>query len=536
MAGLAHPALYEAMAVVIQHGLKDDSSAFTPGTPVWTRDNFAALRKHFIDQPDESSDRSFVQKVERQLAGAPRLAIQLMVELNYVYFLLPDSVSGAKKRETLTALRRLMQEPPAIPERLDTALDHGFINPGTFFMTRRDRQVTYLIEFGEAWKSLPRGRVDYLLSDPWAFKEFAFSVPVGSAYAMREGLLHLVFPDTFASIVSRDHKQLVAKRFGSLVTRPDDDVDRQLLQIQRGLAERHGETFTFYDPAIKPLWQKEGGAWDAFVRWAKRLYAEPQFVERERTYKLDLAGRLKAVREALLRGDEWRSALTKVFKDKRNNLTDWRLHDRYLEWMAAQESSGAGDGGDAGDAALRALWKPGDVGPRIDAFLAVLPKSVVSGPGSRLNLATFLLMASESPTEYPIYKPTPFRKAHDLTQTALPSTSGSPSETYLSAIDFSSIVSSRRAPRAVCSFGTDSMPKGWSGPSPAGRRRRPGVARRSRSSRTGARGARRTRKLSTISLRASTSTRPRGAPHRAGPPRRGSRRAPTRSHGTAARR
>jgi hypothetical protein len=47
MAKLANPALYEAMQVAIDGGFRRGKSAFTPGTPVWTPEVLASLRKHF---------------------------------------------------------------------------------------------------------------------------------------------------------------------------------------------------------------------------------------------------------------------------------------------------------------------------------------------------------------------------------------------------------------------------------------------------------------------------------------------------------
>jgi len=46
------PAVYEGMQVVIDHGLRQDGSALTPGVPVWTAENFATLRRHVIEQSD----------------------------------------------------------------------------------------------------------------------------------------------------------------------------------------------------------------------------------------------------------------------------------------------------------------------------------------------------------------------------------------------------------------------------------------------------------------------------------------------------
>jgi 5-methylcytosine-specific restriction enzyme B len=255
---------------------------------------------------------------------------------------------------------------------------------------------------------------------------------VGSAYAQREALLHLVFPETFTAITSRDHKQLIAQRFKSLVSTTSDDVDQQLIDIQAALAPQYGTAFSFYADDLKPIWMDGGKAWDEFVSWAKRFF-DDSFDSRERDDKLGLAALMAEARTALLGGRDWRPLVARAFEDPRNNLINWRTRDRFLTWVEAQRG---GDTDDAADTALRELWRTGDVGPRIEAFLGHLPTSVLSGMGARLSVATFLLAGSESPTDYPIYRPAPLAKARDLTQAPRPPDDASASSIYLSALAF----------------------------------------------------------------------------------------------------
>jgi DNA polymerase III delta prime subunit len=428
------PPVYEAMQIVIDNGLRRDGSVFTPDEAVWTADNFAALRRHFSEQPDLGTD-TYVQKLRRQLAGVTDPAIQLMAELHFVHLLVPLSISGAKKRGIIETILSFMQLPVSVPVPLAEALDHGFINPGIFFQTRRNHQLIYLIEFGEAWKALSTTDHAKLLADPWAFKQFAFGLPVHSAYTQRECLLHLVHTEAFEAMVSREHKQLIAKRFAAAITEPTDDVDRQIRQVRNALSSTYGDDFNFYDERVRQQWQAGGsGAWAEFVKWAKKFYEDPSFDIEERDYKLDAVRPLSEAREALLRGDEWRPLLRTGFHNRKNNLTDWRAHDRFLNWVEAQDRDVAA-GGDTAEAALAALWRDGDVAPRLDAFLDLVPTSELGAVGARLNIASYLLMA-QAPTEHPVYKPSLFKRARDLTQTASPPAGGSPSEVYLAALDF----------------------------------------------------------------------------------------------------
>ena len=421
------------MSVMVENGLRQDGSAFTPGTPVWAGVNFASLRSHFIEQPDLGKT-SYLKKLEGQMAGADDRAIQLMAELHYVHLLVPSSISGKKKREILDSILGFMGEPVAVPPSLAAALDHGFINPGTFYLTCRDAQLSFLVEFGEEWKHLASAEQFELLSDPWAFKAFAFDLPIHSAYTQRECLLHLIHTDTFEAIVSREHKQLIAKRYASLITEASDDIDRQLGQVRDALTSTFGPEFDFYDERVRPQWQAGGsGAWNEFVKWARKFYDDPGFDKEERDFKFEAVGPLAKARSALIEGGDWRPLLREGFLNASNKMTDWRVHDRFLGWVESQGDADAAS--DAADAALTVLWQDGDVAPRIDAFLDLVPASELGAVGARLSIASYLLMAQE-PTMHPIYKPSPFKRARDLTQTSSPPAGASASEVYLAALDF----------------------------------------------------------------------------------------------------
>lgn len=420
------PAAYEAAYCILTNGLARQDSAFTPGKPVWTPENFATLRRHFVEQPNLSKD-SYLHKLRGQLLGADPAAIQLMAEVHYLHLLAPDTVTAAKKRQIVEEVLGFMGRTVSIPEELLPALDCGFLNPGTYFSTRRDRQVSFLVEFGEAGSALPAEQRKALLKDPWEFKRFVYALPVNSAFTQREALLHLAYPDTFEAIVSHTHKEQIAKRFASLVSAPTDDVDRRLDQIRIGLTAEYGDAFDFYSEPLRSRWQtKPGSAWEEFVKWASKFHQSPNFEAEERDYKLTVFEALSTAHDALLRGDDWTTLLVAAFRHPNNNMTDWRVHDRFLKWTVAEAGA---------DAALSALWTDAEVATRIDAFLDHVPASEVGAVGAKLNLTAFLLGA-QSPLETPIFKSSAFKRARDLTQTAAPPAGSSPSAVYLAFLDF----------------------------------------------------------------------------------------------------
>jgi 5-methylcytosine-specific restriction protein B len=419
------PEIYEAMAKVKQRCLRDGRSLFVPDLSAWDLETFTGLRHAFIDQPDLGSD-SYLEKLGRQLGNADDNVTLLMAELHYVHFLIPMTIGRKRKLEILQTVLEVMSHPVAVPAELTVALGAGFVNPGTFYATRRNTQLAYLIEFGEAWCAQSPDDRDRLLHDPWGFKELAFSVPIGSGYAQREGLLHLVHPATFEPIVSREHKQLIVTHFRDRFPNPADDVDRALAQLREALSSQYGPDFDFYSDQLRHQWQGKGGnAWDEFVRWAARFRSSDLF-EQVVGLRRTAADHLASARAAMAAGDDWLLHI-KTAQD-RSGLLFFIPFVRLFEWMERNR--------DAAEAALETLWADdrADVSAPVSSFLDLLPSAAASGEGTRLSLATFLLLGLDD-DRHPFFTPAPFDKAYLLTETVNPK-STSVGERYLHALAF----------------------------------------------------------------------------------------------------
>ncbi len=247
--------IYDAADRFVDAALRSDGSLFTPGHPVWSGVAVEELYRRFAESPD-LSDRSFLEKFRDQLAGAPAAVFQLAGELIYVHLLIATgTIGGQAKRSLITTVLSWSPEPVAIPRELDAALDQGLARVGTAFLTYRPYQLAFLLRFVRDWKRLPADRRSELLADPWAFKAMLFGVEISHAYAQREAILHLVLPDTFEAVVSREHKQQLARRFAALVAQPSNDVDRQLWQIRAATDRLYGpgrSLYTIADPHQPP--------------------------------------------------------------------------------------------------------------------------------------------------------------------------------------------------------------------------------------------------------------------------------------------
>ena len=223
---------YDAAQAFVSDALRSDGSLFTPGATIWSAAQIAELHRRFNESPDTSSD-SFLSKFWRQLQGAEPAIYQLAAELIYIHLLIATkSIGGPAKRKLITTVLGWSVAPVVIPPERDAALDTGLASVGIAYLTYRPFQLWFLIEFVQAWKKLPFAEQTALLADPWAFKAMLFDLPISHAYAQREALLHIVHPDSFEAMVSREHKRSFTERlaaYHALIAAAHDDLVASML-------------------------------------------------------------------------------------------------------------------------------------------------------------------------------------------------------------------------------------------------------------------------------------------------------------------
>lgn len=237
---------------------KEDSILF-PGTPVWTTANLDRLREKFVDSPD-TGDRSFREKFKDQLKGEPQPVIRLAAELLVIYFLFPSNVSGRKKREVVDDVLGWGGDTIATDHVAIQAFAGGIGSGGQGYNTRRPDELTFLIRLAIAWKKLDPNEADRIIGDPWLFLDFLDDVEDASRRQLRHMLLHLLFPDQFERIASRDHKWRVAEAFAALLDDPPEGTDRRLLAIRNRLEDLlHNKALDFYRSPLTEAWYDTAG-------------------------------------------------------------------------------------------------------------------------------------------------------------------------------------------------------------------------------------------------------------------------------------
>ena len=410
--------VYAAAEAWVECALRSDDSLFTPGVAIWSSDWLGELRNRFVNSPSDRRS-SFMDKLRGQLAGSPPEVYQLAGEALYVRSL----IIGQKRMKRETKESRIKEllgwssQPVTIPDNLVSGLAPGMVTPGQLFMNNPQFQIGFIVEFAEQWKEQSEYERRRLLESPWEFSGFSSRIQLRSellrgtfqrANTQRHALLHLVFPDTFESIVSTRHKRNIADAFKHLVTKATDDQDRQIQQIRAGLETEFGRHFSFYAQEIRPLWDDryEYNPWDAFIERAKAVVASGQ-LEREVRYKTAIGDNFAAARDAVLSGaDGWSGVLDDALNYKDLDFVDFRLRSDFREWLASQP--------DAALNALRSLWARGDspVSNRIRGFSARFPSDAVRGAvGNRANIISALLMGVNA-TDYPPFRIRAFDAAY----------------------------------------------------------------------------------------------------------------------------
>ena len=148
--------------------------------------------------------------------------------------------------------------------------------------------------------------------------------------------------------------------------------------------------------------------WDEYVSRAKAYVATGLLDVEEIDYKVEIAVRLSATRDAALAGvGDWVTPVKRDFSN--NNLTPWRQQQRFRLWLDDSRNDAL--------RALRAIWTrdASGVAERIRNFSELLPTSVTGGgAGTRVRVISVLLMGVNA-YQYPPFGIRVLSRAYDIT-------------------------------------------------------------------------------------------------------------------------
>ncbi|MGB8417682.1 McrB family protein [Paraburkholderia sp.] len=309
--------VYGAAERLLKLCLQGDGSLISDEVTLWTLDNLEKLHKLFVAAPDDSA-RSFTDKFRDQIEPAGEVICRLAAEVVGVYFFFPSSVGAPRKKELVGEVLGWVDQKLPTDSVVAKALSRGIGSGGQGYNTRRPAEIAFIIEFAIAWKRLePSGRIA-AARDPWRFMEVVDSVEGADARQVRHMLLHVLFPDTFERIASRDHKRRVVSAFAPLLDADvPEETDRCLLAIRKELEtllER--QKLDFYRSPLVEVWNDSGVVEEGFatldaLRHKKQvvLYGPPGT---GKTY------RAKRVADRLIRAALLKKLGPKVYFDQAN--------------------------------------------------------------------------------------------------------------------------------------------------------------------------------------------------------------------------
>jgi len=250
--------IYQAADDFRERCLLQDGSLIFDGANVWRSDILDRIHKAFVGNPDEG-DRSFIEKFKDQIGTAGDEVIRLAAELLCVYFLFPSNVGGTRKRQLVNEI--LSWAGDNLPENhlVSSAFSTGIGSGGQGYNTRRYAEVAFLIEFARRWKSISPDKQQAAAFDPWQFQAVIDDIEDADSKQLRHMLLHLLFPDRFERIASRNHKRMVISAFSQLVVGEILNEERQILTIRSELEKLlPNQELDFYYPPLVEAWYEEG--------------------------------------------------------------------------------------------------------------------------------------------------------------------------------------------------------------------------------------------------------------------------------------
>lgn len=241
-----------------QRCLIDGGSLFS-NKNLWNSQYLAEIERDVVNSQLEL-EGNFMHRLKEQLAGVSPEAKQLTAEMLWLLFLCASNISVRTKREQITTIWGLANEPLNSDNPLlkDTVLS-GVGSAGTGFNTFRAREFAYLTNVLKALLALSLAEREARLSDGFAFAEWLSIIPENASRQFRHMLMFMLFPDEFERIFSNNDRRIIIRAFKPQQKEELSAVamDRALLEIRREQEDKQDSSqLDFYVPPLSEIWQK----------------------------------------------------------------------------------------------------------------------------------------------------------------------------------------------------------------------------------------------------------------------------------------
>lgn len=288
--------IYNAIQVFKENCLIQDGSILWLGQKIWTLENLLTWKKFVLENPDEQADKSFTEKLEEQLANAPKVLWALTAEMLYVYYL-PSYNITMKTRHAMVRWAAEIggYQIPSLDSDVWKPHKKGFATSGQQYNFKFFQLLTILL-FSIGIKQSADAVT--ILSNWERTQTFIDQIqeniqPRGwRSRDIRHALLYMMFPDRFEPYLSTGQKEMIAARYANLVKDSSDDLDGRIYQIRQAFSEerKKGQEFQFYDEDIQHEWliQKKPIKRDEGIKETKSNYMNLEITSNDETIDISL--------------------------------------------------------------------------------------------------------------------------------------------------------------------------------------------------------------------------------------------------------
>lgn len=220
---------------------------------LWSNENLERLQSALVQF--NAANASSLVKLRPLVEPLGPRAIQLLAELLYAQQFFA-AANGLDKLRNVRQVLSWIGPHIEVPRWAVVGVEFG-VADDQLFNTDRLFHLSWLVEMLLAWRKLGGDSVP-LLGDPWRLRGFVLGVSAarGSAQPMQEAWLHIMHPDTFENLSSRDDKWHIREAFPHVLGRqPSDNIDADLLAIRWGLSKTFGQGFHFYANEVAVHWR-----------------------------------------------------------------------------------------------------------------------------------------------------------------------------------------------------------------------------------------------------------------------------------------
>lgn len=241
---------------MIESGFGRGTSIMDPNIPSWSPEVVADFHDRYNEHPDETNAK-FLDKLERQLAGAPDATIVLAAELITLHQLPLVNLTAPNKTDRIRRVLSWAQEPIAPTIDMAYAFFQGSWSGGTGAHTLMWKAIAHFVEFLQEWWRLEPAVRESALADPWVWGALIDASPALNMPSSKAALKYLAFPTHFLPIINVHHKERILRQFAGEDQPLTGDLDRDLFNATLALQQEHGGKIYYYRPPWREMWDQK---------------------------------------------------------------------------------------------------------------------------------------------------------------------------------------------------------------------------------------------------------------------------------------